>query len=136
MAQSAVARERLFALRETIAKLEGKPAPTLAAAESQALAEADLLNGKTENALRLPLGIAALDDAMEGGVPLDGLTEIRTQLLRNAGASSGFVLALSAMLQRQDEESQRASADTLDLRHGCLDGSGATLCRRPAGISA
>ena len=105
MAQSAVARERLFALRETIAKLEGKPAPTLAAAASEALAEAGLEAEKTENALRLPLGIAAIDDAMEGGVPLDGLTEIRTKLLRNAGTSSGFVLALSAMLQRQDEES-------------------------------
>jgi protein ImuA len=70
MAQSAVARERLFALRETIAKLEGKPAPALAAAESEALAEAGLEGAKTENALRLPLGIPALDDAMEGGVPL------------------------------------------------------------------
>lgn len=35
MAQSAVARERLFALRETIAKLEGKPVPALAAAENR-----------------------------------------------------------------------------------------------------
>jgi protein ImuA len=108
MAQSAVARERLFALRETIAKLEGKPAPALAAAESQALADTDFEGEKPENALRLPLGIPVLDEALEGGLPLDGLTEIRTRLLRNAGASSGFVLALSAMLQRQDEESGKA----------------------------
>ncbi|KQV73049.1 hypothetical protein [Rhizobium sp. Root1220] len=104
MAQSAVTRERLFALRETIAKLEGKPAPALAAAESQALGETDLGGEEAENALRLPLGIPALDEVMDGGVPLDGLTEIRTQLLRHAGSSSGFVLALAAMLQRQDEE--------------------------------
>jgi protein ImuA len=113
MAQSAVTRERLFALRETIAKLEGKRAPTLAAAESQALAERDLVDGGGKNSLRLPLGISALDDAMEGGVPLDALTEVRTHLLRNAGASSGFVLALASMLQRQDEESQRVSLPIL-----------------------
>jgi protein ImuA len=108
MAQSAVARERLFALRETIAKLEGKPAPALAAAESQALADTDFDGEKPENTLRLALGIPAIDEALEGGIPLDGLTEIRTTLLRNAGASSGFVLALSAMLQRQDEENDKA----------------------------
>ena len=32
MAQTALARERLFALRETIARLEGRPAPALAPA--------------------------------------------------------------------------------------------------------
>jgi protein ImuA len=113
MAQPAVTRERLFALRETIAKLEGKPAPALAAAESQALAEQNFVGEGGENALRLPLGISALDEAMEGGMPLDGLTEVRTHLLRNAGASSGFVLALASMLQRQDEENQRASLPIL-----------------------
>jgi protein ImuA len=38
----------------------------------------DLVDGGGKNSLRLPLGISALDDAMEGGVPLDALTEIRT----------------------------------------------------------
>ncbi|MBB4168490.1 hypothetical protein [Rhizobium sp. BK538] len=106
MAQPAVTRERLFALRETIAKLEGKPAPALAAAESQALGENDgPAAGKNEDILRLPLGIPALDEAIDGGLPLDGITEIRSDLLREAGAGSGFVLALAAMLQRQAEES-------------------------------
>jgi protein ImuA len=40
-------------------------------------------------------------------LPLDGITEIRSTLLRNAGASSGFALALAAMLQRQEEEAGR-----------------------------
>ncbi len=104
MAQSAVTRERLFALRETIAKLEGKPAPALAAAESEALADKGLA-AKNEDALRLPLGIPSFDEAINGGLPLDGITEVRSDLLREAGAGSGFVLALAAMLQRQVEES-------------------------------
>ncbi|MDM9621258.1 hypothetical protein [Rhizobium sp. S96] len=113
MAQPAVTRERLFALRETIAKLEGKPIPALAAAEGEALAEAGFKEEKSENTLRLSIGIPDIDDALEGGVPRDGLTEVRTRLLRNAGASSGFVLALAAMLQRQDEEEGRGKLPIL-----------------------
>ncbi|WP_246737809.1 MULTISPECIES: ImuA family protein [Rhizobium] len=107
MAQSAVTRERLFALRETIAKLEGKPAPALAAAQGEALAEKDL-SAKSDSGLRLPLGIPVLDEAIDGGLPLDGITEVRSDLLREAGAGSGFVLALAAMLQRQAGESHSA----------------------------
>ena len=107
MAQSAVTRERLFALRETIAKLEGKPAPALAAAQSEALADKGLA-AKNDSGPRLPLGIPALDEAIDGGLPLDGITEARTDLLREAGAGSGFVLALAAMLQCQVEESHSA----------------------------
>ncbi|MEK1875317.1 MAG: hypothetical protein AAAC50_23320, partial [Rhizobium altiplani] len=107
MAQPAVMRERLFALRETIAKLEGKPAPALAAAESEALADKGR-SAKNESVLRLPLGIPTLDEAIDGGLPLDGITEVRSDLLREAGAGSGFVLALAAMLQCQVEESHSA----------------------------
>lgn len=113
MAQSAVARERLFALRETIAKLEGKPVPALAAAESEALAERGCDRKNADDAPRLPLGIAVIDDALDGGLPLDGLTEVRTGQLRNAGAGSGFVLALAAMLQRQNEDEQRGPLPVL-----------------------
>ncbi|OWV86255.1 hypothetical protein ATY78_24175 [Rhizobium sp. R635] len=106
MAQNALARERLFALRETIAKLEGKPAPALAAAEREALAsgketrQAAQCNGR---GLRLPFGVTSLDEAMEGGLPLDAITEIRSSLLRNAGAACGFALAAAALLQRLEE---------------------------------
>jgi protein ImuA len=104
VAQPAVARERLFALRETIARLEGKPVPTLVAAQRDALAREDF-SGKKEKKQtpRLQFGVPMLDEALESGLPLDGITEIRSQLLRNAGAASGFALALAAMLQRRDE---------------------------------
>ena len=111
MAQNALARERLFALRETIAKLEGKPAPALAAAEREALAaekggEVPERNGL---GLRLPLGVALLDEAMEGGLPLDAITEIRSALFRDAGAASGFALAAATLLQRVEEEASDCS---------------------------
>lgn len=109
MAQTAVTRERLFALRETIAKLEGKAVPALAAAEQEALGDdVQAAKAKAKRTPRLAFGIEQLDDALEGGLPLDGLTEVRTPMLRNAGASSGFALAIAAVLQRRDEEQERS----------------------------
>jgi protein ImuA len=105
MAKTAVAREKLFALRETIARLEGKPAPALAAADMHALAESNPpLQGKAKGPHRLSFDIPDLDAALEGGLPLDGLTEIRTHMLRDGAAGSGFVLALAALLQKRDDE--------------------------------
>jgi protein ImuA len=96
MAKHATAQERLFALRETIAKLEGKT-PTLVAEEQpdEKKADADRFPH------RVAMGIPAIDAALDGGLPLDGVTEIRTSAMRNAGAGSGFVLALAALIQRQ-----------------------------------
>jgi protein ImuA len=94
MARSAVAQETVFALRETIARLEGKPLPTLAAAKAQ-----DEDGAKRAPANVLETGIAVLDTALDGGLPSDGLTEIRSEGLRHAGAASGFALALCARFQ-------------------------------------
>ena len=106
MAQHALARERLFALRETIAKLEGKPAPALAAAEREALAE----GGKTPSRRSLPplaFGVECLDEALEGGLPLDAITEFRSDLSRDAGAASGLAMAVAARLQKQEADAGR-----------------------------
>ncbi|SCB61387.1 protein ImuA [Rhizobium aethiopicum] len=106
MAQNALARERLFALRETIAKLEGKPAPALAAVEREALALGKTGQQDTKRDRRgcLPFGVTSLDEAMGGGLPLDAITEIRSALFRDAGAACGFALAAAALLQRVEEE--------------------------------
>ncbi|MEZ2221959.1 ImuA family protein [Rhizobium sp. RCC_161_2] len=101
MAETAVARETLFALRETIARLEGRPIPALSAAAHETRAtepEAGLM-GAVQSLLAT--GVADLDQAMQGGVPLDALTEIRSLALRHAGAASGFTLALAARLGAQ-----------------------------------
>src|SRR4051812_41492202 len=106
MAQTALARERLFALRETIARLEGKPAPALAAAEREAFAEGR--ERRQERILpRLPFGVGLLDDALEGGLQLDGITEFRAAGSRGAGAASGLAMAVAARLQRQEEDAGR-----------------------------
>lgn len=106
MAEHATAQERLFALRETIARLEGKAVPALVAARQAKAAQAP--QDMAKELRRLPLGVPAVDNALEGGMPLDGLTEIRTAFFRDAGSATGFVLALAALLQgehgRKEEE--------------------------------
>lgn len=111
MAEAAVARETLFALRETIARLEGRPIPALAAVAHDMLADKPAMGTvgiakpmstqpMPEQPL-LPIGVDNLDAALQGGLPLDALTEIRSLGLRDAGAASGFALALAARLHAQ-----------------------------------
>jgi protein ImuA len=97
MVGSGMARERLFALRETIARLEGKTTPDLS--------EKPLHNrGEEEVTHHLSLGIDAFDEALGGGVPLQGLSEIRCRLLADAGAASGFATALATRIQAEEKE--------------------------------
>lgn len=104
MASNAVAGKTLFALRETIARLEGKPVPALSAAEHEGMAGERPVLGKPRSGAKalLSSGVADLDAALKGGFPLDGLTEIRSSLLRDAGAATGFALALAARLRARD----------------------------------
>lgn len=125
MATHATAQERLFALRKTIARLEGKAVPALAAAEQEKEAQQPEKAGRGDR--RLPFGIPAIDGALEGGVPLDGVTEIRTAFFHDAGSATGFVLALAARLQGGNEgERQEASgpivwiADTASVQEAGL----------------
>jgi len=97
MAKHARAQERLIALRETIAKLEGKT-PTLVAEKQPRVRGTTCPFPLTG---RVSLGVAEMDAALEGGLPLDAMTEIRTSAMRDAGAGSGVVLALASLVQRQ-----------------------------------
>lgn len=111
MARPALAQERVFALRETIARLEGRALPEQAAAEAGLLAErlaecpdrAVAPQGRAEEA-RLKTDVAAFDQALEGGLPRDALTEIRSLGFRHAGAASGFALSLAALLQAAEPD--------------------------------
>jgi len=111
MAETAVARETLFALRETIARLEGKPVPALAAAAHDVLARdrPALRSAAVKPGTMLTTGVATLDAALQGGFPLDALTEIRSSALRDAGATTGFVLALMARLRAGESDAPRIS---------------------------
>ena len=101
MEQTPMTRERLFALRETIARLENENVPGLLKAARKGAPEGFEPAGSRDFSRHvLPLGIAALDDVLQGGLPLAGLTEIRAAETRDAGAAMGFVLALAALCQR------------------------------------
>lgn len=113
MAEAAVARETLFALRETIARLEGRPLPALAVSAREALAEKQGPAPVDAAQPLLATGVEDLDGAMQGGIPLDALTEIRSLGLRDAAAASGFVLALAAQLHAQASGTDTAPSPIL-----------------------
>lgn len=99
MANHAAAQERLVALRQQIARLEGKTAPaSVAASQAEAEFRSEWQKDEVRHA-RLPLDISEIDALLEGGLPLDGMTEIRSRGMADAGAASGFALSLAAYLK-------------------------------------
>lgn len=99
MANDATAQERLFALREKIARLEGKISPAMAAAEREDLALQTNEQMETDDEKRLSFNIPFLDEALDGGLRADGFMEVRSHSLYDAGAASGFTLSLVAFMQ-------------------------------------
>ncbi|AYD03072.1 hypothetical protein [Neorhizobium sp. NCHU2750] len=98
MAGNAAARERVFALREQIARLEGKALPGMVAARHEDLAVPGRADAKQAEPTRLGFDIPFLDEALDGGLRLDGLSEIRSLTLYDAGAASGFAVSLVAFI--------------------------------------
>lgn len=95
MADRAMAQETVFALREHIARIEGKGTPKFGTTDDRA----GEISTALENRERLAFGIDPLDQALDGGLPLDGLTEIRSGAMKDASAASGFALAVAVLLQ-------------------------------------
>jgi protein ImuA len=98
MAGNAKAREALFALREHIARLEGKALPVAPASGRPALhpiGETRILD-MTGAQNRLPFGVSILDEARE----------IRSRSLYDAGAATGFALSLAARLNAMTAEAK------------------------------
>lgn len=124
MAEKAVPRETVFALREAIARLErgtGTRAAERAGDEAgfgrreisgqegpdmphTILRERGISKAEEGREAVLPLGVPALDAALAGGLPLRGMTEIRVGETRDAGAGIGFTLALAALCQARSRE--------------------------------
>lgn len=100
MARNAKAQETIFALREQIAKMEGKPLPALAAAEQADLAQDPENHVSRTDQPRLSFGVDFVDAALEGGLPLDAITEIRTATTADTGPVTGFTLALASHLKK------------------------------------
>jgi protein ImuA len=105
MADNATAQETLFALREQIARLEGKTLPAKVAAEQADLARQQEKPAQDDQP-RLPFDIEDMDAALDGGLPLNALTEIRSLSMRDAGAASGFVLSISSLLKAQSVKNE------------------------------
>jgi len=95
MANRAVARDAVFALRREIARIEGALPQRL---EVPAGAEGE------GDAARLPIGVGSLDRLLGGGLMRAALTEIHGRETRDAGAVAGFALALAGLLLRQAKE--------------------------------
>lgn len=97
MARGAVARETVFALRRQIARIEGTLPERL---ETPAGMAADLVRrgGVAGGRGGVPTGVGRLDAALGGGLPKAALTEIHGAETRDAGAASGFMLALASLL--------------------------------------
>jgi protein ImuA len=109
MAGHATAQDVLFTLREQIARLEDKALPAVAAAEQADLA----IRGRRDERARLPLGIQVLDEALEGGLVLDSITEIRSLSMYDAGAATGFVLSLASSVEVHESGPVLWIADSL-----------------------
>jgi protein ImuA len=112
MGQSTMTRERLFALRETISRLENENVPgllkTARKGNPAGFGQAATMEDENVSGPVLPLGVSALDDALQGGLPLAGLTEVRTMETRDAGSALGFVLALAVLCQSDRRRRQGA----------------------------
>lgn len=104
MADKALAQETLFALRETVTRMEGKALRRLGPDRESDLAASRSPRPANGSSSMLPFGISALDAMLDGGLPRAGMAEIRSLELRNAGAATGFVLGLCAVLLNREEE--------------------------------
>jgi protein ImuA len=107
MAKTALARPELLALRRDIARIEGRLADKLELPRAVSAAEVSpppddetatlVRRGGLAGPPLLPLGVAALDGPLGGGLPLDALTEIHGSQMRDAGAVAGLALGLASL---------------------------------------
>jgi protein ImuA len=105
MAENAVPRETVLALRDAIARLERDRPSGVGTCSRSGTTDGERAGfGPVASAAVfadavLPLGIPVLDQAMSGGLPLKGLTEIRVAETRDTGSATGFTLGLAALCQ-------------------------------------
>jgi protein ImuA len=95
MAQSARVRDVVCTLRHQIAKIEGRLAETLEKRPG------GLPSGPAAAAHLVRTGIESFDRALGGGFPPAGLMELYGTASRDAGAVSGFALALVRLLSNR-----------------------------------
>lgn len=110
MASHAVARETVVALRQQIARIEGRLAERLGTAVEGTASLPPRLAASIRQPV-LPTGIAAFDAALGGGLPLAGLIELHGAAVRDGASTAGFALALTRL--RDKSEPARATMPVL-----------------------
>lgn len=126
MAEAALAREALFALRSEISRLENSNAATLMrAARRDAWDEP----ARTRDDGFIACGATAFDAALGGGVLRAALNEIRSEATADNGAASGFALALGRLALGEPARAGQPSRRLLWIS----DPVGATESGRPYG---
>ena len=105
MAKPAMAREAFFALRQEIARIEGRLADRLevpAGVHPAAALPSGMVTRRNGEAHQqdacIATGLEAFDGSLGGGVPKAALTELHGREGRNAGAVAGFALGLISLL--------------------------------------
>ena len=109
MADTAVKRQTVSALRETIGRIETRTASGVLAA----LPRDDAFAPAGERRLPVPLGVPEIDIRLGGGLPAAGLMEIRLGETRDSGVATGFLLALSSLFHKARRESGMAGPPLL-----------------------
>jgi protein ImuA len=104
MAEAALARERLFALRSEIGRLESLNASALARTDHD---EAWDAAGQVGSRDRVVSGAEGFDAALGGGLARAALHEVRSPATSDNGAASGFALALGRLALGGNVASQR-----------------------------
>jgi protein ImuA len=108
MATSAMAQRTLFALRQKIAKIEGTLPERLAPSGASKTVLRRKGVAARQDGARLPgTGAVRLDDALGGGLPYAGLTEIHGGKVRDSGAVAGFALAMAGLVLKRRETDTR-----------------------------
>ena len=125
MAMNTAAQAELCRLRRNIARIEGR----LSAGRERLSLDSAFSNAATglgprERPARLPLGLAALDAVLGGGLPLAALHEMRAS--REPGRRGGQRLRAGA--RRAPGRSRRGVLDPLDQPGGCPARGGRSLC--------
>lgn len=106
MAEAALAQGKLLSLRETIARMEGKPLHRLEPVPDSAVGRPGDVSVAVLNHDRIAFGIEALDAALGGGLVRSGMAEIRSGSLRDSGASTGLALSVAAFVMTRQEPQQ------------------------------
>jgi protein ImuA len=105
VATAEAAQGEIHALRQVIARMEGKE-NRMTGGRTEGGSVADPSGVGTRNPGRTdrrPLGVSAFDEALDGGLAPAGLTEIRCAETRDWGGASGFAAMLIARLRTGTE---------------------------------